>query len=532
MGEATFMSYNARDLRQNKKRRRLFSYLHRRKVDIICLQESHSTQKDELYWRNEWGGHIYFSHGTNDSCGVCMLFKPSLNFNIEKSYIHNSGRLIILDVLILRQTLTIVSIYGPNLDNPNFFREVAASMHDFTCDNIIMCGDFNFVFNLDCDKKGGQLRTKFKARDECLSLMTTFNLTDIWRDRNPMSKIYTWSSNITPGIHCRLDFFLISKHMSSYVSNSSQSSGIQSDHAMIFLTCKVSTEKRGPGYWKLNNSLLNDQTYVDLITKIINETSSIEDGQDPSSIWEDLKFRIRTASINYSKQRARERRQREKALVDKIARLEHDLFFMESAETRAQLCDARNDLLLYYDHKLQGTIIRSRARWVEEGEKNTSYFLSLEKRNRSNNTIHEIKDTNGIACSESNTILREIKRFYEKLYTSEYCSPNIVFTDLPRKGLSVENAISCEGLLTLEECSKSLSSLCSDKAPGSDGLSANFFKKFWHLIGGLVVDALNFSYTNHCLSAEQSRGIITLIPKPDKDITMLKNYRPITPFKY
>lgn len=233
MDELNLISYNARGLRQNKKRRRLFSYLHRRKVDVIVLQETHSVSSDESFWTNEWGGTIYFSHGSSESCGVCVLFKPHLKPNIVKSYSHNLGRFVILDISLLGQTVTLVGIYGPNSDNPLFFREVAEIMGDFTCNNIIMCGDFNFVFNLDLDKKGGQARTNFRARNECLTMMTNYNLVDIWRERNPLSRSFTWSSNITHNIYCRLDFFLISHHLCHSVSNTSQSPGLQSDHAMI-----------------------------------------------------------------------------------------------------------------------------------------------------------------------------------------------------------------------------------------------------------------------------------------------------------
>lgn len=497
-------------------------------MDIVVLQETHSTQSDECFWKNEWGGSILFSHGTSDSCGVCILFHPSLKLEIEHSYFHNVGRFIIFDISIMSSTLTIVAIYGPNSDNPNFFKQVSECMSDFTCDNIIMCGDFNFVFNLACDKIGGNPRTNFRARSECLTLMTTYNLVDIWRDRNPMSKSFTWSSNITPGIHCRLDFFLISYHMSQAVTSMSQSPGIQSDHVMIFLSLKFSNEKRGPGYWKLNNSLLNDQKYIDLISKIIIDTSENQNDENPSSFWERLKFKIRSASIKYSKGKAREKRESEDTLITKITNLEHDLFFNDSAETRKMLCEARNELLLYYDQKLQGTIIRSRARWVEQGEKSTSYFLNLEKRNKCNNTIYEIKGTDGVSYTDGITILNEIKGFYEKLYTSEHSSPNIIFSDLPRNGLCREDSISCDGILTIDECYNSLLSLNNDKTPGSDGLSTNFYKRFWHLIGGIVLNALNYAYLNHRLSAEQSRGIITLIPKPEKDSTLLENYRPIT----
>ncbi|KAJ8033626.1 hypothetical protein HOLleu_23935 [Holothuria leucospilota] len=227
-------------------------------------------------------------------------------------------------------------------------------------------------------------------------MMTNYNLVDIWRERNPLSRSFTWSSNITHNIYCRLDFFLISHHLCHSVSNTSQSPGLQSDHAMIFLSYKLSNEKRGPGYWKLNNSLLNDQVYIEVISNIILEMCEDPNYENPSSLWESLKFKIRGASIKYSKSKARERCLRESALIDNIARLEHELFVHETEEIREALREAQNELLLYYDQKLQGTIIRSRARWVEQGERNTRYFLNLEKRNKSNNTIYKVKRLMGL----------------------------------------------------------------------------------------------------------------------------------------
>ena len=33
---------------------------------------------DEAVWRNEWGGEIYFSHGTSHSKGVCILINRAV----------------------------------------------------------------------------------------------------------------------------------------------------------------------------------------------------------------------------------------------------------------------------------------------------------------------------------------------------------------------------------------------------------------------------------------------------------------------
>ena len=43
-----------------------------------------------------------------------------------------------------------------------------------------------------------------------------------------------------------------------------------------------------------------------------------------------------------------------------------------------------------------------------------------------------------------------------------------------------------------------------------------------------LIDSFDFSFHNGKLSADQRRGIINLIPKQDKDPSILKNWRPIS----
>lgn len=98
--DLNFISYNARVLRQLKNRRQLFSYLHRRKADIIFLQETHSCIDDEVFWKREWGGSISFSHGSNRSRGVCILFnfQPTLYVILVNTLLDQHGRYVICDV--------------------------------------------------------------------------------------------------------------------------------------------------------------------------------------------------------------------------------------------------------------------------------------------------------------------------------------------------------------------------------------------------------------------------------------------------
>ena len=65
--------------------------------------------------------------------------------------------------------------------------------------------------------------------------------------------------------------------------------------------------------------------------------------------------------------------------------------------------------------KTKGATIRPRLKWIEEGEKNTKYFLNLERQRASNNTIKQIRTKQGVVVKHPNDILLETRRYYDKL---------------------------------------------------------------------------------------------------------------------
>ena len=68
----------------------------------------------------------------------------------------------------------------------------------------------------------------------------------------------------------------------------------------------------------------------------------------------------------------------------------------------------------------------------------------------------------------------------------------------------------------------------NNKSPGSDGLTTEFFKIFWNDIKVFYLDSINLSYETGQLTELQKQGFITLIPKQDKILSDLNNWRPIT----
>jgi hypothetical protein len=69
--------------------------------------------------------------------------------------------------------------------------------------------------------------------------------------------------------------------------------------------------------------------------------------------------------------------------------------------------------------------------------------------------------------------------------------------------------------------------MATGKSPGLDGLPAEFYQRFWSLLGIDFVDVINFAYNHGQLSPSQRSGLITLIHKHGDRLDM-KNWRPIT----
>ena len=86
---------------------------------------------------------------------------------------------------------------------------------------------------------------------------------------------------------------------------------------------------------------------------------------------------------------------------------------------------------------------------------------------------------------------------------------------------------SLEGELSMDELTKALNGSKNNKSPGPDRYPVEFYKHFWDKLGPFLLRALNENFKHKAFSTSQSQGVITCIPKGDKDRKLLKNWRPI-----
>ena len=534
------ISLNIRGINKAIKRRNLFRWLHNGKYDVIFLQETYSDKTIENVWRAEWGGDIFYSHGSKHSRGVMTLMRPTVKGENISTTCDRNGRVLIVNLTIQDEEFCLANIYAPNDQNlqVDFYTQLTRKLRPHVNSNLVLGGDFNCPLE-NIDKKGGKdISSRKNVIQSIVEMSNNLNLVDIWRLQNLSDERFTWQ-NSSGKIRCRLDYWLISKHLILRTSKTDvKSYYYYSDHSPIFVEIQYKNNQKssGPGFWKFNNSLLDNEEFVTHLKFFLTHAKEKHrDTKDKRLYWEMIKMEIRDFCIRFSKQVAKAKRKREIDLLSKLKQLNERLDHNhQDTNLVVEVERVRLELQKISEHKTKGAIIRSRARWYEHGERNSKYFVNLEKRAYERKHIVKLKTKENICLDEPNKILCQMENFYKTLYSSQI-SEDTFNASAPHflncnniKRLDGEHQKICEGLITEEECLSALKQFSKNKTPGSDGLTAEFYLCFWDYVAIPLKDCLNDAYQRGELSISQKRGVISLFPKKNKDTLLLKNWRPIT----
>ena len=244
-----------------------------------------------------------------------------------------------------------------------------------------------------------------------------------------------------------------------------------------------------------------------------------------------MKYNIRKYTIEYSKRKRSESSKEITELEKEISSLESSMNPSDPQPKHERLQELQSELNQYYDQQIEGIILRSKVQWHEEGEKNTKYFLNLEKTNKSKTCIRKL-----IVNDKETTCQHEIMKYVKNYFTDKYSRKTSVtpiecckyLENIPLKSLGHNDAILCDGSVSKNEILHALQSMKANNSPGNDGLTSEFYSSFFDLVADFLCNSFNKSFDLGKLSASQSQAIITLLEKPGKDSRNIKSWRPIS----
>lgn len=290
--------------------------------------------------------------------------------------------------------------------------------------------------------------------------------------------------------------------------------------SLIIASFHCTSVSSGPGYWRFDNTLLVDNTFVQEVRNVITGALD-EDLQNPNVSWEWTKFKIWEFCISYVVKRNREL----KALVDT---LEQRLQFLldshnltDSSDTVTEVQSVKRELAEILQEKANKTIFKAKAHWTQLGEKPSSYFLGLEKRVPKNKCITALKTNEGQIITNPLDILAYEKEYFSEIYREDQSLLQslddlpILQEDIPQVSESHRRLNDIP--FTLRDFHQALKELNSNKSPGSDGLTPEFYCAFWDLLQFQFYKSIivQDSMQQGSLSQEQRAGVITLIQKKD-----------------
>jgi len=191
--------------------------------------------------------------------------------------------------------------------------------------------------------------------------------------------------------------------------------------------------------------------------------------------------------------------------------------------------DVECRLKAIYVKETEGILIRSRAEWLEDSDRPTRYFFQLQSSNAQKSHMSSIYDSSGAEVSSQEEIEQAHVDFYSSLFSEEPVDlnfPNHLLSSLSCQ-LSPDQSSLCEGALTIDEISFAVKNMNTNKSPGPDGLTVEFYRRFWDVLSPHLILVCNacFEAGEMCDSMKTSNTRV-IFKKGDRK--SLKNWRPIS----
>jgi len=500
----TICSYNVNGIKDFKKLKRISNFLNKlpfKNNCIINLQETHLTSNEisKLEYQWKWGSYHSFSSGA--SAGVSILYNKSYFDRIYNQYSDKTGRMCAITTAKEDETFCFVNIYAPNdhIQSLAFFNSVndyvMLQLEQDPNLNVVISGDFNLVLDPSIDSIGrNQTKNESNVVEYLKQMMIRFNLVDSYRLQNTWGG-FTWGRDNPKYIRSRLDMVLIPKSLTGKVVESlTDKSPNESDHLFLSCALNVSEFNYGRGILRCNETLLKNEEIKKRVEENLKKSiEEIPEQWNPHMKLDFVKVKIRDFMLEEGKKQARTDKSRLQYSNDEISRLNKAMDqLLVTLNTKNTTTEKFNETLKKIDNikeaviiaeesisdlrnkEAQRLIFRSKAKWVEEGEKSTKYFLNLLNDRQKKMIIRKIT-SNGMTHFKQDEISKAIENFYRDLYKK---NPNVQKTtlnneflkDLPK--LDEKEKASLSEPITLEELKNTLKT-CEESAPGIDGITYN-----------------------------------------------------------
>ncbi|KAL3684100.1 hypothetical protein R1sor_002122 [Riccia sorocarpa] len=525
---------STRDLRKRSIRRRISTSYN--EVDIFALQEL-KTKEFELEANLKLiaqGGRVVVDYRSDGWGGAAVVIKPTLK--VVECGVKGDGQVAWATVETSKGPVGVMSVYAPHSEQGhiNLWRWVQQKI-----------GSCNWIF-------GGDLNMVEWGEDtNCVSPLLSGEESYLWQDfkqETCLAECYKGAARRSGPRFTRvqvkgdkvemsrLDRWYLSKNGAwvdqiAHILHDSKA-GI-SDHCPVILDLRFGEGENNRGYWKTYMKLsVEDLKLADTKKRAVAAWGNHPvNCQDPRLKWDLAWRRIKTVVKEARRQkRATEitREDLEKIHADWRDKVE----ILDSEQNREGLKVAVEMLREKDIQEARLWKLRSRAKWLSEGDAPSKYFFALWKFKSKQETIRTLQREDGTVVEGRENILKEIGCFYKNLYKEEG-ETNFAREErsrvlgLIKAQVDQEENARMEAVPLEHEIEECVKTLAKDKAPGLDGVSADVLREMWTEAKTSCKEMLECFWETEQMTASAKKGVIKLIPK-NEETSKLTNWRLIT----
>ena len=119
----SIITLNGNGLSVPTKRHRLAEWTQKQDPYICCLQETHFRPKDTYRQKVRGWKKIFPANGKQKKAGVAFFLSDKIDLKIKKITRDKEGHYIMIKESIQEEDITIVNIYAPNIEAPQYIRQ-------------------------------------------------------------------------------------------------------------------------------------------------------------------------------------------------------------------------------------------------------------------------------------------------------------------------------------------------------------------------------------------------------------------------
>ncbi|KAE8675999.1 Myosin-15 [Hibiscus syriacus] len=457
------------------------------------------------------------SPATGSSGGLLFCWDDNV-FEMENHSI-NRRFIAVVGKFILKQFRSVlINVYGPSVEEEkeSFFEELSVFISG---QNLPVCigGDFNVYL---CEnEKVGRAQNRFSVRIFSQFIQSSSLINLLLNGGR-----FTLCNNQDDPTFARLDRFLVDGQFLDAFPELIQSliPKYISDHNAILVQDGGVDWGKKP--FKLFNYLMEEEGFEEMVCHTIADCKKaggkagilnvLKKSKVAIKKWAGQKNKFPGASIS--------------DLEKRIHKLEEDVQQLHDSSVQGkveELSVCRSELWRLLRIEEHIWYQNSRKKWINDGDRNTRFFHTCASVRRKRNALNALLIDGNITHDPvviKGTVKEHFFNIFNNRSTLDVEDIGLIF---PR--ISVDQSILLEKEFSEEEVWETLKSCDSNKAPGPDGLNLGFFKRFWSVLKGNIMQFFHRFYVGKDWEHGINHTFITLIPK-GSNIGSLDDYRPIS----